>query len=105
MKVYLYDSETEYDFDDMINDDDTDLETAIEEFYELSEEEGSFLGIITPDNRIIQFAYVDNNKWILDIPSKDNPQDFYQREVTYDACVQIIKSVFSGTSIDEIKGP
>ena len=104
MKVFLYNSETEYEFNDIEHDDDTDLETELDEFYELSEE-GSFFGIITPDNRIIQFAYVDNNKWILDIPSKDNPQDFYQREVNYDACVEIIKSVFSGTSIDEIKGP
>ena len=103
MKVFLYNSETEYEFNDIEHDDDTDLETAIEEFSELSEEEGSFFGIITPDNRIIQFAYVDNNKWNLDIPSKDNPQDFYQREVNYDACVEIIKSVFSGVSIDEIK--
>jgi hypothetical protein len=103
MRVFLYNSETEYEFNDVEDDDDTDLETTLEEFYELSEE-GSFLGIVTPDDRTIQFLYQSNDNWLLDIPSKDDPQEkFYQRLVSYDECIQIIKLLFNNANLKEIQ--
>ena len=100
MKIFLYNSETEYEFNDIEDDDDTDMETALEEFYELSQE-GSFFGIVTPNGRTIQFLYQSNDDWLLDIPSKDKPQEeFYQRLATYNECLEIIKSVFNGVTIE-----
>ncbi len=103
MKVFLYDAETEYKFDDRDDDDDTDLEAAIEEFYELSEEKGSVFGILTTSNDIVQFSYAYDNKWILDISSKHNPQKLDRRIVDYEEGIEIIKSVFTGSTVEEIR--
>ena len=100
MNIFLFDAETEAERDDY----ECDLDEAINEFYELSDADGSFLGINTYDNRIIQFLYQNDDEWLLDIPSKDNPQEeFFQRLVTYDKCVEIITSLFNGITVDTIQ--
>jgi hypothetical protein len=101
MKVFLYDSVTEYKFDDTEDNGDTDLETAIEEFYELSEDEGSYFGFVTTD-RIIKFYYGTYNNLFINILDKDNQQNFDKRQIDYDDCIEIIKSVFTNVSIKEI---
>ena len=102
MKVFLYDIETDYEFDDSQTNDETDLETALDEFYTLSEEDGSFFGIIDDFDKCIQFAYTENKNWLVDIP---NPPSFdnLQAYATYDECIALIEKVYKeGKITDEI---
>ncbi|GEN71265.1 hypothetical protein [Chryseobacterium lathyri] len=68
------------------------LENALETFYNLSEEKGSFIGFKTND-KIIQFDWNDDNLWMADIPDPQKRGSF-QKECDYDQCVEIIKSAF-----------
>jgi len=62
MKIFLYDSETDYKVDNY----EVDLEEALDEFYALSDEDGSFFGV-TDNNTILQFAWEGDDKWLVDI--------------------------------------
>ena len=98
MIIFLYNVESGYGLDDI----DLELEEALTEFYELSDEKGSFFGIKT-DNGIIQFAWNGVDKWLLDLP---NPPSFLnpQRYANYDESVEIIKSIFKGVLPENIDG-
>lgn len=103
MKAFLFDAETEYEFDDLEDNEDTDLETALEEFYYLSDHEGSFMGFRTPDGRIVQFAWEKADIWLVDIPEKDNPEEFFQRNLSYENCVEIIRKLYNGIATEDLK--
>ncbi len=99
MKVFLYDIETEYEFDDSETNDETGLDSALDEFYNLSEEEGSFFGIIDDFNNCIQFQFSKNGRWFIDIP---NPKESIslQSYASYDECVWLIKEIYRIGKID-----
>lgn len=61
------------------------LDEIINDFYYLSEEEGSFFGLENNENEILQFAW-SHDKWIADIPiPKENGS--FQKKLNYDECV------------------
>lgn len=99
MKIFLYDTETDYE---AINDE-ADLEKALEKFYELSDEDGSFFGVSNNNDIVIQFAWVDDNKWLVDIPIEVGKYSL-QKYANYDECVDLIKSFYQGKSITKIAG-
>lgn len=99
MIIFLYDVESNYE----IKDEDLELGEALTEFYELSDEMGTFFGIQT-DNGLIQFAWEDEDKWLVEVPNDSKNRKFLQRFATYDECVEIIKSIFEGVLPVNIKG-
>lgn len=103
MKVFLYDVETDYEFDDSQTNDETDLETALDEFYNLSEEDGSFFGVIDEQDNCIQFVWEAQDKWLVDIPK---PPSFLnlQKFADYDECVDIIKKYFTQKKLKNLMG-
>jgi hypothetical protein len=77
-----------------------DLEFALELFYELTDEEGSFFGITDTNNtKCIQFIFVEQDDWIVDIPDMDK-EGSYQKHADYDACVHLIEKFYNGEAID-----
>lgn len=103
MKAFLFDAETEYEFDDLKDNDDTDLDTALEEFYYLSDQEGSFMGFRTADERIVQFAWEKADIWLVDVPEKNNPREFFQKSLSYENCVEVIRKLYNEISTEELK--
>lgn len=91
-KTYYYDSSSDEGIESNIA-----LGMAIEKtldiFDNLSEAEGSFIGIKN-DNFVIQFAWSDNNLWIADIPNLQQRGSF-QKRCDYGQCVEIIRSAFN----------
>ncbi len=98
MIVFLYNSES----DSELLDEELDINEALTEFYELSDEKGSFFGIKTKKG-VIQFAWEDEDNWLVDLP---NPPSFLnpQRYASYDECVEIIKSIFKGILPENVDG-
>lgn len=99
MKVYLYDVESDYE----LQDEELNLEQAITEFYELSDLEGSFFGINTTKEPL-QFAWENDDKWLVDIPADIEKMLCLQKYASYEECIEIIKSIFSGTNPKDIDG-
>ena len=98
MKIFLYDSETDYKVDNY----EVDLEEALDEFYALSDEDGSFFGV-TDNNTILQFAWEGDDKWLVDIPVE--PGIFsLEKYASYDECVDLIKSFYQGKNPAGIAG-
>ncbi len=99
MEIFLNDAGNDYE----LQDEELNLEEALTEFYELSDEEGSFFGIKT-EKKTIQFAYVDEDKWLIDIPYDMKNFICLQKYSTYEECTKIINSIFNGKQPEEIKG-
>ncbi|MFH6951368.1 hypothetical protein ACHRV6_22965 [Flavobacterium sp. FlaQc-51] len=72
MKLFFYDYVTEEGFDsnEPMN---TDLDTALDIFYELNDEENNFFGLIDDSEKCIQFMFISEDNWLVDIPI---PPDF-----------------------------
>ena len=66
------------------------LRNALQAFYNLSEEQGSFIGF-TIDDKIIQIDWNDDNLRMADIPEPHKPVSF-QKECDLEQCVEIIKA-------------
>lgn len=99
MKVYLYDIESDYE----LQDEELNFEQARTEFYELSDEEGSFFGIKAPKESI-QFAWEKDAMWLVDVPTDMANMLCLQKYATYEECIEIIESIFSGISPKDIGG-
>ena len=98
MKIFSFDPELDNSVDD-----DLDLEEALEEFYYLTDVEGTFFGIEDSEERCIQFAWISQDKWLVDIPK---PPDFvnYQKYADYDECVEMIKRVYELNEVVQFVG-
>ena len=70
------------------------LSSVLDKFYELSEAENSFLGLKKSDNDIIQFAYLREDIWLVDIPVMAE-RGSYMKECEYQDCVDIIRSYYT----------
>ncbi|AIY14023.1 hypothetical protein [Cellulophaga baltica] len=99
MKAFLYDIESEYELEN----EELKLDEILTEFYQLSEQEGSFIGIKT-ETEPIQFAYETQDKWLVDVPYDIKNRLTLQKYASYDECVEIIKQVYSGFSPTKIEG-
>lgn len=100
MKYFLNDEKIEYSIDEPIH---GELENVLTEFYELTEDDGSFLGLENDDGKILQFAWEGDDKWLVDIPYSESMTTL-QKFASYDECVQIIKDVFRGQRFEDIEG-
>ena len=70
------------------------LNSVLDKFYDLSEAENSFLGLKKSDNDIIQFAYLREDIWLVDIPVMAE-RGSYMEECEYLDCVDIIRSYYT----------
>jgi len=101
MKFFMYDVETDNGFDEEV----LSLDEAIEAFYYLSDEKGSFFGIKTKNQQIIQFSWEDDDIWLVDIPLKSTfeiNQVSLQKYANYDECINIIKNTYNNKSINNL---
>ncbi|QOW59968.1 hypothetical protein [Treponema pedis] len=100
IKVFYYDYALEHGIDEPRI---VDLQTALQWFYELTDESDNFFGLVDDNDRCIQFMYVDTDEWLVDIPC---PPDFvnWQKTADYDECVAIIKEVYKNNRIIPIRG-
>jgi hypothetical protein len=98
MKIFSFDPELDNGADD-----DLSLEEALEEFYYLTDVDGTFYGIIDSEERCIQFAWISQDKWLVDIPK---PPDFinYQKYADYDECIDMIKRVYELKEVVQFAG-
>lgn len=99
MKIFLYDTE----IDNEVNDHKAGLEEALDEFYALSDEDGSFFGIEDSNNKILQFSWEDDNKWLIDIPVEPGKYSL-QKYANYEECIDLIKNFYQGEKPTEIAG-
>lgn len=88
MKYFYYNGETGKSINDA---EIISLTKSLDDFYTLSEEEGSFLGIQDDEENIIQFMYDD--VWIIDIPIKGT-RSTLSKEDDFNECTNIINSFY-----------
>jgi len=101
MIFFMYDVETDNGFDEEV----LSLDEAIEVFYYLSDEKGSFFGIENDNQQIIQFSWEDDDIWLVDIPLKSTfeiNQVSLQKYAHYDECINIIKDTYNNKSINNL---
>ncbi len=78
-----------------------DLETVLNAFRNLPADRSSFLGLENNAGKILQFAWEDQNKWLVDIPDMQT-MTAKQRFATDNDCIEIITGIFSGRTFEEI---
>ena len=77
-----------------------DLEFALELFYELTDEEDNFFGIIDDDSgKSIQFMYIKEDTWLVDIPTIKEAGS-WQKYTNYDECVEFIREFYESKQVD-----
>lgn len=88
MDIYYYDEllEEEIPSKEAIS---LPLEIILEKFYNLSETKNSYFGIIG-ENNIIQFQWIKEDVWLVDIPNMKKNGSF-QKQCDFRECVNIIK--------------
>jgi hypothetical protein len=92
----------DYDDDDGSNDrfeDDGTLDEILQSFYDLTEEDGSFLGLENEHEQVMQFMWNSDNDWIVDIPEMDK-EGSLQKHSNYDECIILIEKFYGGNTID-----
>jgi len=68
MNYFLFDPEKKLDVP--LNDSSKiSLEKAIEEFYHLCDDNGSFFGLQNQNGAVLQFSWEDEDEWLVDMPS------------------------------------
>ena len=72
------------------------------EFYQLSDNKDSFFGIKKGEDSI-QFTWEDEDKWLIDVPYDMKNFICLQKFSDYNECYEIIKSIYEGAIIKEIK--
>jgi len=91
-------------------DDDVDIskealseDAVIDSFYKLYDENGSFWGIEDNEGKILQFYWLYDDTWLVDIPV---PPDFinYQKKADYEECILIIKNILKEKKINPVVG-
>jgi len=99
MKIFSSDLEDDID----ISTDVLTEEEIINNFYELYDEQGSFWGIEDNAGKVLQFYWLYDETWLVDIPV---PPDFinYQKKADYEECVLIIKNILKEKKINPIAG-
>jgi hypothetical protein len=78
-------------------------EFIVDSFYKLYDEDGSFWGIEDDEGTILQFCWLHDDIWLVDIPV---PPDFinYQKEADYEECVLLIKKVLKEKKVTPVSG-
>jgi len=103
---YFYCDITDPDYDDDESDDvfsaDGTLDEILQDFFDLSEEDGSFLGLENEQGQVIQFMWEGDNNWLVDIPVMEKEGSF-QKHADYDGCVDFIEQFFNGIAVDTSK--
>lgn len=99
MKVFFSDAETGAHRDDY----EANLDEAINVFYELSDTEGSFMGLVNHIGKIVQFAWTDDDKWTINIPLPERGGALYKHG-DYETCQQVIIDYYNGKSPELLNG-
>ena len=105
MKIFYYDAETENNFvgDEKIK----NIDEVIEDFFYLSDIDGSFFGLISENKQVIQFSWEKDDIWSVDIPLKstfesDDIRTSLQKYANYDECINIIENTYYNRSINNL---
>ncbi len=93
MKVFFSNSDTGAKRDDY----EANLDEAINEFYELSDSIGSFFGLVNNSGKIVQFAWMDDDKWTINIPLPERGGALHKFG-DYETCQQVIIDYFNDIS-------
>ena len=99
MKIFFFDADNGARRDDY----ECDLDEAINAFYELSDVKGSFLGLVNESGKVVQFAWLDDDKWVIDIPLPERGGSL-SKLGDYEMCQQIIIDYFNGISPESLDG-
>ncbi|MDR2147824.1 MAG: hypothetical protein LBE91_15335 [Tannerella sp.] len=98
MKVFYQDYSTDESIDSN-EPKEADLEFALDLFYELTDEEDNFFGVTDDNNeRTIQFMYIKQDTWLVDIPDMKKDGS-WNKEADYDECVSLIRDFYNGIPI------
>lgn len=103
MKIFYYDAYKDEGIESKKTTE-ASKERAIKYFFELTDFDGTFFGVINDEEKVVQFAWQDDNKWLVDIPYDIANYMSLQKYATYEKCVNIIKAVYSGTPPEKING-
>lgn len=93
MKVFFLDNKTGAGRDDY----DADLNEAINVFYTLSDTLGSFFGLVNDSGEIVQFAWIDDDKLLINIPLPERDGALH-KYADYATCQQVIIDYYHGKS-------
>ena len=100
---YFYNDVIDDDFEDDEDDDifegDGTLDDILHSFYDLSEEDGSFLGLENEQETVIQFMWESDSEWLVDIPDIEK-EGSWQKHADYDECILLIEKFFNNNQID-----
>lgn len=95
MKIFYWDYNLNEGIEEPIK---VDLQTALNLFYEVTEEPNNFFCVIDDNQKAIQFLCLDDDKWLVDIPSPPNFNN-YQIKTDLEGCAYMIKEVFKQNRI------
>jgi len=100
-EIFLFDPEYDYELEDY----EANLEEAIEAFYDLPDVEGAFFGLFDNNNRFVQFAWITQDKWLVDIPSEsyETTGESYQFYESYNNCIEIINAIFRKVTVNQLQ--
>jgi hypothetical protein len=86
---------------------DTSVEAVVGDvltvFDNLPADRSSFLGLEDDSGKILQFAWEDENKWLVDIPDMKT-RTARQKFATDSECLEIIREAFAGQPFEKISG-
>ena len=92
IKLFYYDALTDQGQEGEESKVATELE-VITYFKKLSTEEGTFIGIFKGEDDTLQFGWLRDDIWIIDIPIVSK-QGSYQKEGSREECIELIKEQY-----------
>jgi len=76
---------------------------ALDIFNNLSEDDGSMIGLVDDENEALQFMKYNKYVWLIEIP-KPELGGSYQGYFTKNKCRKIISEIFAGLPLSQVTG-
>ncbi|SFG72307.1 hypothetical protein [Prevotella sp. KH2C16] len=89
-KVFAYDVASDKDIERMMTEGE-----AIKLYKELSEKDGTFIGIYYDGDKFVQFAWETAGFWLMEIPQMEKDGALH-KYVGYRECIELIRDIYKG---------
>ncbi|MBI1248244.1 hypothetical protein GC197_10460 [bacterium] len=100
---YFYNDEAKETWIDGDDAEEVSLDKALEVWNSLTKTEGSFFGIVGPDELTLQFYWEDSETVSMDIPDPEKGGSLAKAS-TFEECTAAIKDTFAGQDPRQIEG-
>jgi len=102
MKVYYcnYETDVNVPFDEPIE---MNYEEAIKAFLDIAGYGENFYGLEIQPDTAVQFVYVDEDEWLIDIPDTEKGGS-HSKECDQEECLSMIRKVYDTGKLPELDG-